>query len=125
MEIVSLLLFYAVDQLLNWPVLYQSFGFQEPTAYIGLFLIGALLGPLSYFVQPLGAALSRRFERESDDFSSELIQTPEPLCNALRRLATDNLENLNPHPLYARFYYSHPPLIERITRLQSKPNDRR
>jgi hypothetical protein len=33
-------------------------------------------------------------------------------------LATDNLANLIPHPLYAWFYYSHPPLIERIKRLK-------
>ena len=38
--------------------------------------------------------------------------------SALKRLARDNLANLHPHPLYARFYYSHPPLTERIARLQ-------
>jgi STE24 endopeptidase len=29
----------------------------------------------------------------------------------------DNLANLTPHPLYAWFYYSHPPLVKRIERL--------
>ena len=38
--------------------------------------------------------------------------------SALKRLARDNLANLHPHPLYAWFYYSHPPLTERIARLQ-------
>ena len=119
-EILSLVVFFSVGRLMDWPLLYQTFGFQVPTVYTGLFLITTVLSPLSYFIQPLGASISRRFEREADDFSSDLMRTPEPLCQSLRRLAADNLENLNPHPLYAWFYYSHPPLIERIKRFQNR-----
>ena len=119
-EILSLLLFYGVSRFLGWLPLYETFGFQEPTAYIGLFLIGTFLGPLGYFAQPIGAAVSRRFEGEADDFSLGLMKASEPLCNALRRLAADNLENLNPHPVYAWFYFSHPPLAERIRRLKNR-----
>jgi STE24 endopeptidase len=39
------------------------------------------------------------------------------MINALKRLAKDNLANLHPHPFYTWFYYSHPPLTERIARL--------
>ena len=39
------------------------------------------------------------------------------MINALKRLAKNNLANLHPHPFYAWFYYSHPPLTERIARL--------
>ena len=38
--------------------------------------------------------------------------------SALKRLARDNLANHHPQPHYARFYYSHPPLTERIARLK-------
>ena len=48
--------------------------------------------------------------------------TAEPLVKAFKRMAADNLTNLNPHPLYVRFHYSHPPLVERINRLR-KPAD--
>jgi STE24 endopeptidase len=41
------------------------------------------------------------------------------MISALKRLAKDNLANLHPHPLYAWFYYSHPPLLERIESLQA------
>ncbi|MCK7510738.1 MAG: hypothetical protein MZV70_46180 [Desulfobacterales bacterium] len=44
------------------------------------------------------------------------------MINALKRLAKDNLSNLHPHPLYVWFYYSHPPLIERIEYLQKACN---
>ena len=117
LEVLSFAVFYIVSKLFEWPVLYQTFGFEAPTPYIGIFLVGALLSPFGYFAQPLESAISRRFEREADDFVLELTKTAEPMRNALKRLASDNLANLIPHPLYAWFYYSHPPLVERIERL--------
>jgi STE24 endopeptidase len=118
LEFLSLAVFYAVAKLLDWRLLYQTFGFQESIPYVGLFLIGALISPLGYFVQPLESAISRRFEREADDFALDLMRTAEPMRSALKRLAVDNLANLAPHSLYAWFYYSHPPLLERISRLK-------
>jgi STE24 endopeptidase len=117
LEILSFAIFYIVAKFLNWPLLYQTFGFQESTVYVGLFLIGALLSPPGYFAQPLESALSRKFEREADDFCLDLMKTAEPMRQSLKRLALDNLANLTPHPIYAWFYYSHPPLVERIERL--------
>jgi STE24 endopeptidase len=117
LELLSLVGFYVVAKFLDWQLLYQTFGFQESIPYVGLLLIGALLSPLGFFVQPLESAISRRFEREADDFSLALTKAAEPMRNSLKRLAMDNLANLTPHPLYAWFYYSHPPLVERIKRL--------
>ena len=117
LEILSFISFYAVAKFLNWPLLYQTFGFQELIVYVGIFLIGAFISLFGYFGQPLGSAISRRFELEADDFALELMETGEPMRNALKRLASDNLANLTPHPLYAWVYYSHPPLVERIERL--------
>jgi STE24 endopeptidase len=102
---------------LNWPLIYQTFGFQESNIYVGLFLIGTFISLLGFFAEPLESAISRRFEREADDFSLEVTEAAKPMSSALKRLAADNLANLSPHPLYAWFYYSHPPLVERIARL--------
>jgi STE24 endopeptidase len=118
LEILSFVSFYAVANLLNWPLLYRTFGFHESAVYVGLFLIGTFISLLSYFAQPMESAISRKFEREADDFALELTGTAEPMRLALMRLAADNLSNLYPHPLYAWFYYSHPPLVDRIARLQ-------
>jgi STE24 endopeptidase len=118
LEVISLIVFWGIAKLLDWPLIYQSFGFQKPIPYIGLFLICVLIAPLGYFTQPLESAISRRFENEADDFAVKLMETSEPMRCALKRLAADNLANLTPHPIYAWFYYSHPPLIERILRLK-------
>jgi STE24 endopeptidase len=117
-ELLSLAGFYVLAKLLDWPLMYQTFGFSEPIPYVGLFLIGALFSPLGYFAQPLISAISRKFEREADDYTLTLIQGAEPMISALKRLAADNLANLTPHAIYAWFYYSHPPLVERIKRLK-------
>jgi STE24 endopeptidase len=118
LEILSLVSFYVVAKFLNWPLLYQTFGFQEPIVYVGLFLIGAFVSLIGFFAQPLESAISRKFEREADDFALGLTETAEHMRSALKRLASDNLSNLSPHPLYTWFYYSHPPLVERIERLK-------
>jgi STE24 endopeptidase len=119
-ELLSLVGFYLAALGMRWQLLYQTFGFNSITPFVGLFLVGVLISPVSYFVQPAGSAISRRFEREADDFSVDLLKGHAAMCQALKRLAVDNLANLTPHPLYAWFYYSHPPLAERIARLQAK-----
>jgi len=118
MEIISLVGLYIVATLLNWPLLYHTFGLREPVAYVGLFLVGALISLLGYFLRPLGSALSRKFERQADDAAVALMGTVKSMGDALKRLAAENLANLVPHPLYAWFYYSHPPPVERISRLE-------
>ncbi|MGZ3648344.1 MAG: M48 family metallopeptidase [Syntrophales bacterium] len=117
METVSFVFLYLVYRLIDWPLLYQTFGFAERIPYVGLLLIAVLFGPVAFFLTPIGAMLTRRYEREADDFCYSLVGTTIPMINALKRLAKDNLANLHPHPIYAWFYYSHPPLTERIARL--------
>jgi len=77
-EIVSLAGLYAAARFLDWPMLYEAFGFQEAIPYAGLFLIGTGFGLIGYFAHPLEAALSRKFEREADDFSLTLVKDPVP-----------------------------------------------
>ncbi len=117
LEILSFVSFYVVANLLDWSLLYRTFGFNEPVIYVGLFLLGTFISLIGFFAQPMESAVSRGFEREADDFSLALMKTADPMRAALKRLAADNLSNLNPHPLYAWFYYSHPPLVERVERL--------
>ena len=113
-SLVSLLLFYLASKLLVWDVMYTSFGFSNMSQYVGLFLVSVLWGPLSFFLSPIGMAVSRRFEREADVFSRHALKTAKPLSNALKKMARENLSNLTPHPLYVCFNYSHPPLLERV-----------
>lgn len=82
-------------------------------------LILALVASILFFpLTPLLAAWSRHDEREADRFAVALHGNARDLADALAKLGTENLSNLHPHPLYAAFYYSHPPLVERISGLR-------
>jgi len=103
----------------NWPPLYGAFGLQQTPVYAGLLMVSIYFSCIGFFFSPLGALISRRYEREADKMATELVGTSEPMINALKRLAKDNLSNLHPHPWYVWFYYSHPPLLERIEYLKA------
>lgn len=122
MEAISLVVFFLVSRAVEWPLLYTTFGFSTTIPYVGLLLAAAVFGPIGFFFTPLSAMIQRKYEREADDFAYELTGTAKPLCEALKRLAKDNLANLHPHPFYAWFYYSHPALTARIARLQAMDN---
>ena len=119
LEIASLIGLFIIANLLNWQHLYRTFGFQEQITYVGLFLVPVLLSPLGYFLRPLGAWLSRRYERQADDVAVKLMGTAKPMKDTLIRLNGDNLANLVPHPVFSWFNYSHPPPVERIERLEN------
>jgi STE24 endopeptidase len=114
----SLAAFYATWLLIQWPLLFKTFGFSAPAPYAGLFLAGVFLRKAGFFLQPLYMKISRRFEKEADIFSAGMIGETAPMISALKRLAADNLSNLYPHPLYVWFHYSHPPIVERVAGLE-------
>jgi STE24 endopeptidase len=117
LEGVTLIGLYLASRLLNWEPLYHSFGFSLPKIFVGLFLLGLWGQKIGFFLVPCSLALSRCFERQADGYARTLLDTAEPLIRAFKRMAADNLINLNPHPLYVWFHYSHPPLTERIRSL--------
>jgi STE24 endopeptidase len=114
----SLAAFYGTWLFIQWPLLYSTFGFSTMPPYAGLFLAWVFWGKAGFFLQPLYMALSRRFEREADAFAAEMLGGGEAMARALKRVAADNLSNLTPHPLYVRFHYSHPPVVQRVAALE-------
>ncbi|MCU0577007.1 MAG: M48 family metallopeptidase [Desulfobacterota bacterium] len=122
--IISLVVLYASSRLLAWPLLYQTFGFDSPVPYAGLFLLSFLAKPCAFYFIPIGSMISRRFEGQADAYARHLTGTSAPLAQALKRLARENLANLHPHPLYAWIYYSHPPLVARIEALEHGQDER-
>lgn len=85
-----------------------------------LVILGTIASLLTFPLTPLSSYWSRRHEWQADAFATELRGQPEDLASALTKLASENLSNLHPHPLYASFYYSHPPMVERIRRLRAR-----
>ena len=76
-----------------------------------------LYSPVSIILAALMSALSRRHEFQADRYAVETTGQAGPLVQALKTLSRTNLDNLTPHPAYVWLAYSHPPLIERLARL--------
>lgn len=87
-------------------------------------VLGFLASIVMFPFTPFFSWMSRRDERESDRFASELTGDPTAMASALIKLSKENLSNLHPHPLYAAFYYSHPPVVERIRNLKNEAGSR-
>lgn len=85
-----------------------------------LLLFMLLSGLVTFWLSPLTSGLSRKHEYEADAFARDAMGSFEPLSNALRKLHKENLSNLTPHPLYSRFHYSHPTLVEREAGLRGE-----
>ena len=80
-----------------------------------------LFTPVSTLLGLVNNALSRRNEYQADQYSMDTYPgAREHLYSALKKLARESLSNLNPHPLYVKVHYSHPPILERLANLKNK-----
>jgi STE24 endopeptidase len=76
--------------------------------------VALLAAVLETITMPLGAALSRRWERQADRFSLELTHDLDTFERTHRSLALTNLSDLDPpRPIYLALF-SHPTPVERI-----------
>jgi STE24 endopeptidase len=110
-------LLFVAYQLVTGPWLYDMFGLATGAGkpvYAGLLLAALVLQPLSRLTSPIENRLSLAHEREADAFAVEVMGDGEPMVGALTRLASENLSNPFPHPLYETFHYTHPPIPERV-----------
>jgi len=113
------IVFGILGVLVAWEPLYAAFGIPETATYAGLLLGVLIVGPILQFSAPLANKLSLQHEREADAYAAEVMGS-QPMIDALGRLATENLANPFPHPWYATFHYSHPPIPERIRLLEAR-----
>jgi len=120
MALAALFYCWLIHILIYWPGLPQLVGMGQASFYARVVILFFLSGILTFPLTPLSSWLSRRDEYEADRFAVALHGNGEDLATALVKMSKENLANLHPHPLYARFYYSHPPVVTRIARLRRK-----
>ncbi|MBJ6726613.1 M48 family metallopeptidase [Geomesophilobacter sediminis] len=121
-EAGALVVCFLAHRLLAWggiPALFELPTVSFPAQLLLLSFIGSLV---SFPLTPLSSWLSRRHEWQADRFATDLSGMPDALATALKKLTRENLSNLHPHPVYALFYYSHPPVVQRVARLEAQPS---
>ncbi len=107
------LVFYALSLCLPLRAFYSAFSVGQ-TAYGALAVFGLWFGLVSFLLNPLENALSRRHEFAADAFALRNGPTATELGDALRKLSEKSRHLPVTHPLYSRVYHSHPPLLERL-----------
>ena len=119
-EVMALAGSWLAFKLLAWPGLPGLLGLPGDISLPAKMVVLGFVASLALFpLGPFSAWRSRCHEREADRFASDLTGKPEDLASALIKMSAENLSNLFPHPLYAGFYYSHPPVVERVRTLQA------
>jgi len=111
---------FILNQFIFYKPLHTAFGMERVTVYGGLVFFGFLYSPIDSLVSILFLAFSRKNEYQADEEVEKLTGLKEDFIKALKKLSQDNYSNLTPHPLTVFFRYSHPPVLERIKRLQGR-----
>lgn len=118
MAALALLYCWLAHLLIGWPGLPPLVGLASASFYARLVILFFLSVILTFPLTPLFSRLSRRDEYQADRFACELHGDGEDLATALITMSKENFANLHPHPGYARFYYSHPPVVDRVRALR-------
>ncbi|MBM3691338.1 MAG: M48 family metallopeptidase [Actinobacteria bacterium] len=122
MFLLSNLQTFALFALLGWllgnPILSEALGAAQPSFHIGILAFFLLFSPISLILGIIDNALSRRNEFEADKFAIDTYPDSKQHLNAaLKTISTDSLANLTPHPWYVKVHYTHPPILERLAKL--------
>jgi len=115
--------FYLLSLLVKSEIFYSGMGFSHPSNYAALVVFGLLVSALSFLFTPFFSMLSRQFEYSADRFALKLIDSPETMAEVIAILSKENLINLNPHPWYSFFHYSHPAPVERVEAIYDSSRD--
>ena len=111
-----LLTLFVLSLVIDNPALSAALGASQPSLHMGLIAFSILYSPLSTITGLLMNVFSRKNEFEADAYAAT-TSSGKALMDALKNLSVDTLSNLTPHKAYVFFYYSHPPLLKRLSAL--------
>jgi STE24 endopeptidase len=107
---------FAAHLALQWAApVFALQGIADP-AGIPILLLTA--GTLTVCVKPLLNAVSRSHERRADSYALKMTENPSAFITAMKRLGQQNLAEDSPSKLVQAFFYTHPPIKERLRAAQ-------
>ena len=114
------LMLFLFNFIINEVALYKVFGVSEPSIYTGLVFFGLLFTPINMILSLISLSISRKNEFEADQYALDTTNNPQALISMLKGLASDNLSHLTPHPFTVFLQYTHPPIYERVKKIEKK-----
>jgi len=115
MAILLLVGYFVVNQV----GISTAFGFSELNIAFNFLILTIFVSPIFALWSIPVSAVSRAFEYDADRFADEHASS-EALISALKKLHRDAYANLTPHPFVVLIQYSHPPLTQRITAMDTE-----
>ena len=112
------LLLYLLSLVLFSEEMSTALGGPSWSAQLNILGFTMLFTPLSMVLGVGMNWMSRVHEFQADAFAKETY-AGKPLAEALKTLSVKTLSTINPHPWYVFFTYSHPPLLQRLARLEN------
>ena len=111
--------FYLLSEIFKSDNFFIQHGLENLTVYSKFLLFYLVIGSYTFFTKPFTSYLSRQREFAADDFSFKFTDG-EYMISGLLKLSKDNASNLTPDNLYSAYYYSHPPIVERVASIENK-----
>lgn len=102
---------WVVDKSSRIAAARQAVDVMQPV-FLGVVMFSAWV--MNLLTTPFQSALSRWFERQSDEFATSLTALYEPFCSMMARLLDKSLGDIEPPLLLRLMFYTHPPAVERI-----------
>jgi STE24 endopeptidase len=112
-SVLTLAGLYVVNLVLHWAVNTQHYypGLAD-AATIPLLL--ALIGAYGLIIMPIGNSYSRRIEYQADEYALQSTGMVEAFQGAMKRLANQNLSDVEPSLLIEVLFHDHPSVGKRL-----------
>jgi len=114
---VILLSFWIADKLLRWNV--GIFGFDSIADVAAMPLLAIILEGVGLLAMPLLNVFSRSIESSADRYALSLTRDYSSFISAMEKLADQNLSEADPPRWAEWFFYTHPPISQRVKLAQT------
>ena len=110
--------FFLLDLFITRESFYLTFSLDGISSYGALVVFSLWFSLIEFILHPFATLLSRRNEFAADRFACQALDNDgTDLRTGLLKLREKSSAMPITHPLFSAFYYSHPPLIERLQAL--------
>ena len=113
---VILFIFSRIAQSVELSIALGYHNATAPVFHLSLLAFGLLFSPIENILGLITNSIIRKMEFQADGFATSSGFGPD-LVSGLKKLSSENLSNLTPHPAYVFVNYSHPTLLSRVKKI--------
>jgi STE24 endopeptidase len=111
-SLITIVMFYVFFQA--QPFVYGWFGFEQASDIAAFPLFALIFAVISYVFRPIGAVLSRYYERRADSGALNLTGNSEAFVSLIAKFCNEQLSIAYPNRFVEWYKYSHPSPGKRI-----------